>query len=189
MPLTLWRYTLILVGFSWLLIAAVSAQDNRQGTGQGTAHTANPTQPEQTQTIPPKTNRLPTAKLSLNPDDDNGRYIFSITLHTAAEIDAMLSRAEKLARQLRPEEQQTQLALVLHGSEIDIFSKKNFPRYRALIERAAKLDAQQVIDIKACATQMRALNLEQEDLPSFIEIVPYGPDEEQRLRDKGYVEL
>ena len=131
----------------------------------------------------------PSAKLSVSPDDDDGRFIFSITLHTADEIDAMLSRAETLAHRVNTQDQQSQLALVLHGSEIDIFAKKNYSRYRKLVERAAKLDAEQVIEIKACATQMRALNLEQEDLPAFIEIVPYGPDEEQRLRKNGYVDL
>jgi intracellular sulfur oxidation DsrE/DsrF family protein len=36
---------------------------------------------------------------------------------------------------------------------------------------------------------MRRLGLRKEDIPAFIELVPYGPDEEERLRRNGYVYL
>jgi intracellular sulfur oxidation DsrE/DsrF family protein len=36
---------------------------------------------------------------------------------------------------------------------------------------------------------MKRLGIGEEDIPAFIELVPYGPDEEMRLRRNGYVYL
>jgi hypothetical protein len=36
---------------------------------------------------------------------------------------------------------------------------------------------------------MRARGIREQDVPGFIELVPYGPDEEERLRRRGYVYL
>ena len=76
---------------------------------------------------------------------------------------------------------------MLHGEEIAIFSRKNYGRYRALVDKAARLDASRVIDIKICETRMRHMGIRKEDLPPFIETVPYGPEEIRRLRRRGYV--
>ena len=126
----------------------------------------------------------PEAALSAGPD---GRYLFSVSLHTAEEIRGLLERAEKLAGRLQPGKDNPGIALVLHGEEIAIFSRKNYGKYRVLVDKAARLDASRVIDIKICETQMRRMGIRKEDLPPFIETVPYGPEEIRRLRRRGYV--
>jgi intracellular sulfur oxidation DsrE/DsrF family protein len=57
------------------------------------------------------------------------------------------------------------------------------------VDQAARLDAAHVIEVKMCLTEMHHLGLRKEDIPGFIELVPYGPDEEERLRRSGYVYL
>jgi len=128
-------------------------------------------------------------QLSVNPTGPSGRYVFSVTLHTEQEIDGLLTRAEKLSNEVRVDEDHAGIALVLHGPEIELFAKQNYKKYQRLVDKAAKLDANQVIDIKICSTKMRELDLDEDDIPAFIEIVPYGPDEEQRLRREGYLDL
>lgn len=120
---------------------------------------------------------------------ESGRYVFLVTLHTPAEIDGLLARAETLAPTLPPDDRRAGIALVLHGPEIAIFAKKNYPRYRATVDRAARLDAQRIIEIKMCRTEMQRLGIDEKEIPEFIEVVPYGPDEERRLRDRGYISL
>jgi intracellular sulfur oxidation DsrE/DsrF family protein len=121
------------------------------------------------------------------PDNDK-RYLFKVTLHSQDEIDSMLTRAEMLSKSLtlKPKDS-AGIALVLHGPEIEMFTKKNYGKYRKLVDKAARLDSNSVIEIKICRTAMRDMKIRKEDLPAFVEIVPYGPDEEKRLLREGYI--
>jgi uncharacterized protein len=120
---------------------------------------------------------------------EDGRYLFSVTLHTPEEIAGLLTRAEELAKTRRPDSRHTGIALVLHGPEIEIFAKRNYARFRESVDRAARLDAGGVLEMKMCRTEMKRLGIGEEDIPAFIELVPYGPDEEKRLQRNGYVYL
>jgi intracellular sulfur oxidation DsrE/DsrF family protein len=120
---------------------------------------------------------------------EDGRYLFSVTLHTPEEIAGLLTRAEELAKTRRPDKHNTGIALVLHGPEIEIFAKRNYARFRETVDRAARLNDGHIIEIKMCRTEMKRLGIEEKDIPAFIELVPYGPDEETRLRRSGYVYL
>ena len=116
------------------------------------------------------------------------RYLFKVTLHTEDEIDSMLSRAETLSRTITVRQKdQTGIALVLHGPEIEMFTRKNYGKYRKLVDKAARLDSNSVIEIKVCRTAMNEMKIKKDDLPAFVEIVPYGPDEEERLLRQGYI--
>lgn len=120
---------------------------------------------------------------------EEGRYLFNVSLHTPEEIAGLLTRAEELARTRRADSRRTGIALVLHGPEIEIFAKKNYPRFQKMVDQAARLDAGHIIEVKMCRTEMKHLGILEEDVPAFIELVPYGPDEEERLRRSGYVYL
>ena len=117
------------------------------------------------------------------------RHLFRITLHTPAEIEGLLARAEQLARNIHPVDPRAGIALVLHGPEVELFARKNYAKYRHIVDRAARLDAEGVIEVKMCRTEMRSRAIRDEDVPKFIEFVPYGPDEEERLQRRGYVYL
>ena len=70
---------------------------------------------------------------------------------------------------------------MLHGDELRLFQKDNYTANRSIVERARLLDREEVIDIKACQTKMRFLDIDQSELPSFIELVPFAPAEIERL--------
>jgi intracellular sulfur oxidation DsrE/DsrF family protein len=130
------------------------------------------------------------------PSDDMGeglrdgkRYAYDIVLHTPEQIREVLQRAEQISKAPRPANEQASIAMVLHGPEIDIFAIENYPKYRDIVDLAAKLDAYNVIEVKMCQTMMRKRGLKNNDVPGFIELVPYGPDEVEKLRNNGYVVL
>lgn len=130
-----------------------------------------------------------TAKANPIPNK-NGRYLFSVTLHTEKEIESLLTRAESLSHSLKPNKKNhAGIALVLHGREIAMFNKRNYRKFHDIVDKAAQLDASDVLEIKVCKTLMDDMNIRKEDMPSFIEIVPYGPDEEERLLKQGYTYL
>ncbi len=141
--------------------------------------------PRQTSDTNNPPNISPPATLS----KQHGRYLFNVTLHTPEEIAGMLTRAEQLAQTMRPENSSTGIALVLHGPEIEIFTKKNYRRFQKMVDQAAQLHAEHIIEVKMCLTEMQRRGVRKEDIPAFIELVPYGPDEEERLRRSGYVYL
>ena len=120
---------------------------------------------------------------------EDGRYLFRVSLHTPEEIAGLLARAEELAKTRRADGRHAGIALVLHGPEIEIFARENYARFRETVDRAARLDAGRIIEVKMCRTEMQRLGIREEDIPGFIELVPYGPDEENRLRRSGYVYL
>ena len=116
-------------------------------------------------------------------------YVFSVTVETVQELDVVLSRAEEL-RGLFDPEQHNRIAIVLHGDELQLFQKNNYSTNMSLVDRARILDQDDIIDIQACQTRMRQLNIEQNELPSFIEQIPFAPAEIERLeKEEGFTRL
>lgn len=116
-----------------------------------------------------------------------GKFMFSVTLHKREEIDSLLTRADSLSKTMRLNGNKSSIALILHGPEISLFTRKNYKKNRSIIDKAARLDSENVIQVKVCKTKMKELGIKDEDLPSFMEIIPYAPDEEKKLLDRGYV--
>lgn len=132
------------------------------------------------------TMRLPAQE---GPDTQRQSAVYDLSLHDPQALKLLLGRLDQLARQPNPQTQTARIALILHGPELDFFSIRNYALHRELVDLAARLDAFQIIEIKACATKLRELGMQPEDLPAFIEIVPYGPDEVGRLVGSGYLKM
>lgn len=116
-------------------------------------------------------------------------YVFSVTVNSPQQLDVVLDRAEDL-RELFDPEQHSRIAIVLHGNELQLFQKRNYSTNQSLVERARLLDEDNIIDIKACQTMMRTLEIGQDELPSFIEQVPFAPAEIERLQlQEGFTRL
>jgi intracellular sulfur oxidation DsrE/DsrF family protein len=120
---------------------------------------------------------------------ESGRVVVDVTLHSAEQIQALLKRAQELAPKLPLDQKEPSIALVLHGPEIEFFARKNYTQYKDIVDLAAKMDAEGVIDVKVCETRMRSMKLQKEDLPEFVDTVPYGPEEVKRLEREGYTYL
>jgi len=116
-------------------------------------------------------------------------YVFGVTVNTVEQLDVILDRADSL-RELFDPEQHGRIAIVLHGNELHLFQKENYAANMSIVERARQLDQEDIIDIKACQTMMRTLEIEQNELPDFIEQVPLAPVEIRRLQiEHGFTRL
>jgi hypothetical protein len=132
---------------------------------------------------------LPTIPLHVLGEPKEEGYVFSVTVQSAQQLDVVLSRAEDLRELFNPDEH-SKIAIVLHGDELQLFQKDNYTLNQSLVDRARMLDEDNIIDIKACQTMMRILEIEQSELPGFIEQVPYAPAEIERLRrEEGFTRL
>ncbi|RMG31692.1 MAG: hypothetical protein D6721_00535 [Gammaproteobacteria bacterium] len=114
------------------------------------------------------------------------RVVYDISLHDPDRLLALLNRLDAVHGVPRPPGAAPTIALVLHGPELLHFDRHRYAENRRLVDLAARLDAFGVIEVKACLTRMKALGLERSDLPAFVEFVPYGPDEVERLHAQGY---
>lgn len=132
-----------------------------------------------------------TLELPVQEGTDTARQpaVYDLSLHHPQALKLLLGRLDQLAQQPNPQVQTARIALVLHGPELDYFSIRNYAMHRELVDLAAKLDAFQIIEIKACDTKLRGLGMHPDDLPAFIEIVPYGPGEVRCLVGSGYLKM
>jgi intracellular sulfur oxidation DsrE/DsrF family protein len=119
--------------------------------------------------------------------DTRVRAVLDISVHTIEGLRVLFDRAEQLA--MRPQAQggDDRIVLVLHGPEVEFFSIKNYDKYKDIVDQAARLDAFDVVDVKICQSMMDMQGIERDDIPAFIEQVPVGPDEVDRLVQEGYV--
>ncbi|MFL0801760.1 MAG: hypothetical protein K6L80_15010 [Agarilytica sp.] len=120
-------------------------------------------------------------------DPANG-YLARILLNSPDDLKGALLRAEELYRRGDVSAADEPLAFVLHGPEVQIFIKGNYQQYKSIVDLAAKLSAFNVVDVKVCQTRLGLLGETSDALPPFIETVPFGPAEVQRLLvDEQYV--
>jgi intracellular sulfur oxidation DsrE/DsrF family protein len=113
--------------------------------------------------------------------------VLDVSVHTLEELQVLLDRAEELAMRPQPQGERAGIVLVLHGPEVEFFAISNYQRYKDVVDKAARLDAFDVVDVKICQSMLQNLGIGQDDIPAFIEQVPYGPGEVERLVREGYV--
>lgn len=77
------------------------------------------------------------------------------------------------------------VVVVSHGPEIVVFDKKNYGKYKDIVDRAASL-AQQGVKFEVCRNAAKAQGLAAEDLHGFMTVVPAGPYALAYWQAKGY---
>lgn len=112
-------------------------------------------------------------------------FVAILHAHTPEELSGILDQAEHWSNS-RSNYSDAPIAIVLHGDEAKAFIKQNYDMYRHLVDKAAKLDAFKVVDIKICETWMGSNQVSRDQLPPFVDTVPFGPGEEQKLLKTGY---
>lgn len=117
------------------------------------------------------------------------QYMFDVSDHSQEELIALLKRADEVASVSSPETDRLDIALILHGPDIAWFARNNYQDNKELVDLAARLDALKVIDLKVCQKAMQQFGYVDDDIPAFIDRVPYAPDEMRRLENSGYFKL
>ena len=110
----------------------------------------------------------------------------NVALHTLSELQELLERAEGIANGDAAYNTEEPIAVVLHGEEIKAFLRSNYRTNKPLVDLAARFDAFNVIDVKVCKRWMGANGIRVNDLPPFVEAVPFGVGERERLEAAGY---
>lgn len=129
----------------------------------------------------------PSAEQSQPADNLPEKAVLDISVHTIEELRVLFDRAENYAMTPRPSGEHANIVLVLHGPEVEFFSINNYDKYKDVVDQAARLDAFDIVDVKICQTMLEIQGVRREDIPAFIEQVPLGTEEVERLVREGYV--
>jgi len=101
------------------------------------------------------------------------------------DLNALFTELEQSLEGALPDEDP--VVVVLHGDEALSFTSSGYRSNRELVDRAARLDAYRLIDVKMCETWMKENGIDPGEIPAFIETIPYAPEEIDRLKSEGYV--
>lgn len=97
-------------------------------------------------------------------------------------LAALLSAtAEYGPREIDPIE----VVIVSHGPELVVFDKRNYGKYKEIVDRAASF-SQQGVRFEVCRHAAAALGIATEDLHGFVTAVPAGPYALAYWQAKGY---
>lgn len=121
------------------------------------------------------------------PGQSQPNRVADISAHSVDELQTLFDRVEELLDRPRSGEEAPLISLVLHGPEIEYFALKNYAQYKLVVDRAAKLAALGVVQINICQTKMRQLGIASDEVPAFLNQVPFGPAEVEQLVTDGYV--
>jgi hypothetical protein len=119
----------------------------------------------------------------------NKRYLFDISEHSIEDLQSLLQRAEEITQAGTEDLEDLEIVMILHGPDINWFTLENYNDNKELVDLAKRLDTFDIIDLKVCETAMESLDINQNQIPTFIEPVPYAPNEIKRLSDDGYTHL
>lgn len=120
---------------------------------------------------------------------ENKSYLFDITDHSKDEFQALLARAEEISQTQTDDFSDLKIVMIIHGPDIEWFTQQNYEQNQQLIDLAARLDANEIIDMKVCEQTMSNRGVDRKDLPSFIESVPFAPTEIKNRLQEGYINL
>lgn len=101
------------------------------------------------------------------------------------DLNALITTLEGLLDEGLPMEDP--VVVVLHGSEANSFTSRGYQENRGLVDRAARLSAYRLIEVRMCETWMTENGVQSNDLPAFVDTVPYAPEEIERLETEGYL--
>ena len=77
------------------------------------------------------------------------------------------------------------VVVVTHGPELVVFAKKNYAKYKDIVDRAASF-AQQGVKFEACRNAAAAQGFAPGDFHGFVTVVPAGPYALAYWQAKGY---
>jgi len=77
------------------------------------------------------------------------------------------------------------VVIVSHGPEVVVFARKNYEKYKDIVDRAASF-AKQGVRFEVCRNASAAEGFAPEDLHGFVTVVPAGPHALAYWQAKGY---
>ena len=114
-------------------------------------------------------------------DSSAGGYLARIGYNDPEQLNEALERVQAFYEENEGETPSSPISIVVHGPEVEVFAKGNYEEYKNIVDRAAQLAAFGVLDIAVCETRLGIDGVEMSEVYPFVNTVPFGPAEEDRL--------
>ncbi|WIO74503.1 acyl-CoA transferase [Porticoccaceae bacterium LTM1] len=138
---------------------------------------------------PPKTTVPIVMGEEHNPADEPPGYVARFGLNNPEDVNVALKRAEQIYQDSGLDDSLPPIIFIIHGPEAAIFLKENYSIYKEIVDRAARLSAFKVIDVKVCETRLGVMQALDKPLHPFVGTVKLGPAEIERLRQEEQFDL
>jgi len=79
------------------------------------------------------------------------------------------------------------IVIMLHGVEARVFARNNYKMYQPTVDLARQLDERGVIEVQICEVWMSINGVSAEEIPDFIDPVPYGAAVIEEMIESGSV--
>lgn len=110
------------------------------------------------------------------------KVVYDVHVKTTSAVESVLDRASYLSKITGADPFEQSIVLVLHGSEISFFARKNYGKHKELMHRAQSLVDSETLKIKMCKIAAKGQGYQPEDIHGFVEMVPMGDAEIVRLQ-------
>lgn len=114
------------------------------------------------------------------------KVVYDTAVKTVGALTSVLDRASYLSAINGADPFDNKIVIVLHGGEIDYFAVKNYPKYKALMDRAQSLTVGGIIEFRMCKIAAEGHGYQPKDIHGFVHMVPMGDAEIVRLQHEGY---
>lgn len=110
------------------------------------------------------------------------KVVYDVHVKTIGAVESVLDRASYLSKITGADPFEQSIVLVLHGSEINFFARKNYGKHKELMHRAQSLVDSETLKIKMCKIAAEGQGYQPEDIHGFVEMIPMGDAEIIRLQ-------
>lgn len=114
------------------------------------------------------------------------KVVYDTAVNSVAELTSVLDRASYLSALNGADPFDNKIVITLHGGEIPFFAIKNYPKYKALMDRAQSLTVGGIIEFRMCKIAAEGQGFKPKDIHGFVNMVPMGDAEIIRLQQEGY---
>lgn len=115
------------------------------------------------------------------------KVVYDVATKSVARVNSVLDRASYLSKIYHADPFDASIVIVLHGDEINFFARKNYAKYKTLMQRAQSLTVGGVISIRMCKIAAKGHGYDPEDIHGFVKLVPMADAELVRLQtEEGY---
>ncbi|VAW67353.1 hypothetical protein MNBD_GAMMA09-2621 [hydrothermal vent metagenome] len=112
------------------------------------------------------------------------KVVYDVNVKTLSAMNGVLDRASFLSKITGADPFDSSIVLILHGSEIPFFARKNYLKYKELIHRTQSLVESETLVIKMCKIAAQGQGFKPDEIHGFIKMVPMGDAEIIRLQNE-----
>lgn len=115
------------------------------------------------------------------------KVVYDLATKSLGRVNSVLDRASYLSKVYHADPFDASIVIVLHGDEINFFARKNYDKYKALMQRAESLSVGGIISFRMCRIAAKGHGYNPEDIHGFVKLVPMADAELVRLQtEEGY---